>query len=539
MLADSHRATPALVQARAAGRTILCLIALVVVLRAPGLGRPLLGDFATKNVVYAMVARNWVEGRASLLTPSLDCLVDGDKQAWHLLEVPLPAYAAGICWQAFGGSLDVWGRLISVLASAVSVVLLYLLARRWHGESAGRAAAVVLALAPVSVIYGQSFMLEASVVALALGTVWAIDRWRERPRAWLLVLAASLFALLLLTKIYMLVLLLPLAWLVLATPRAGSEAAAAEGNATGMSRQLRSARLWGTVMVVGVLLLAAVPAIAWCGYAVALSEPGAATSARVYYSLRDSAASHGFPHQLLLQPGFYARVVRNLATVALTPVGLGLLLVGLWNSAWRRHIAWLISGAVLLLVLPRKFHEMNYYYLVVLPPQCLIAGLGWEALCRRFGGRRLLAAVAGLGLACSLRYGVRPAFVTPAEDTMVIAAAQRVQALTPPGTRIVTMHGWTVDLLYYANRPGVALGVDERDLDLRLAEQQQAGAQLLAVAAQQDFLQLPLGTQRALSEYQLIESGAGYWIYRMSAASLSEAEPTVTARARSSLADRR
>ena len=26
------------------------------------IGRPLVGNFATKNVVYAMIARNWAEG---------------------------------------------------------------------------------------------------------------------------------------------------------------------------------------------------------------------------------------------------------------------------------------------------------------------------------------------------------------------------------------------------------------------------------------------------------------------------------------------
>ena len=134
VLADGDRVT----QVRSARRIVFGLIALTVLLRAPGLGRPLLGDFATKNVVYAMIARNWALGRASFFTPTLDCLADGER-AWHLLELPLPAYLAGFCWRICGGSLDAWGRVISVIASVASVLLLYRLARRWHGQRVGLA----------------------------------------------------------------------------------------------------------------------------------------------------------------------------------------------------------------------------------------------------------------------------------------------------------------------------------------------------------------------------------------------------------------
>jgi hypothetical protein len=166
---------------------------MTVLARLPGIGRPLVGNFATKNVVYAMIARNWAEGRASLLTPTLDCLADGQR-AWHLVEFPVSAYVSGALWRWCGGSLDVWGRATSIAWSVASVALLYLLVRRWHGETAARAAAAMLALAPVSIIYGQSFMLEASVVALGLATFYAVERWRDARRLRWLALAAMFFA---------------------------------------------------------------------------------------------------------------------------------------------------------------------------------------------------------------------------------------------------------------------------------------------------------------------------------------------------------
>jgi len=528
VLAQGDRLT----QVRAVRRIILGLIALTVLLRAPGLGRPLLGDFATKNVVYAMIARNWALGRASFFTPTLDCLGDGER-AWHLLEVPLPAYLAGLCWGICGGSLDAWGRVVSVVASVASVLLLYLLARRWHGETVGRAAAAIFALAPISIVYGQCFMLEATVVALSLATIWAVDAWRERPSTWWLLLAAGLFVLLGLTKIYMLVLFVPLAWILLRSRDSTSlETPLAEGATAGLPRSANRQQALLDKLAVApgfnspewlirrlgipclVLLLAAVPALLWCAYALSIADPAKPSSTRVFYSLRESLVSHGFPHQLLSQPSFYAGVARNLATVVLTPVGLLLLLAGLRHESWRRHAIWLGTAALLLIAMPRKFHEMNYYYLVLLPPLCMIAALGWEVVWRRFASRRLLVAAACLGVVCSLRFAIRPAFVTPSEDAMVVTAAARIRALTHPDAWIVTMHGSSIDLLYYADRKGLAIRRDEPSLDAKLTRLGDEGAALLAVA-ESDFERLPELTRSALARQRRIESGPGYRLYRL------------------------
>src|SRR5688572_24275028 len=70
------------------------LVLLTIALRLPGVGRPLVGAFATKNAVYGMIARNWAVGRASVWRPTLDCLA-GDLRAWHLVELPIAAYVAG------------------------------------------------------------------------------------------------------------------------------------------------------------------------------------------------------------------------------------------------------------------------------------------------------------------------------------------------------------------------------------------------------------------------------------------------------------
>ena len=187
----------------------LALLALAAAVRLPGIERPLTGNFATKNVVYAMIARNWAEGRAGLLEPTLDCLVGGHRSL-HLLEFPVSAYLSGLLWKGLGGSLEVWGRLTALGFTLGSVTLLYLLVARWHGTAAAVVAGLVLALSPISILYGRSFMLEASLVFFIVVTIWAWDRWLGVGRwPWLAVSGVAL-SLALLTKIYVLVLLAPL-----------------------------------------------------------------------------------------------------------------------------------------------------------------------------------------------------------------------------------------------------------------------------------------------------------------------------------------
>jgi 4-amino-4-deoxy-L-arabinose transferase-like glycosyltransferase len=263
----------------ALARAIVCLVLLTVVMRLPGITRPLVGQFATKNVVYAMIARNWATGRAPFWLPTIDCLAGGER-GWHLLEIPVAAYLAGAGWAVCGGSLDIWGRAISIAFSAGSVALLFLLVHNWHGIRAAWVGSLVLALSPGSVIFGQSFMLESSAVFFMLLTLWSTEHWLEREQWWWAGLTALSLALLLCTKIYLSVMLLPLVVLV-------ARKVKAEG-ASGRWRWITGA------LAVG--LIGAAPALLWCDMVMRVASPDNPLSAHVYYSFCRSTAVHEIPN---------------------------------------------------------------------------------------------------------------------------------------------------------------------------------------------------------------------------------------------------
>jgi hypothetical protein len=478
--------------------------------RLPAISRPLLGYFGAKNVVYAMIARNWIEGRASLWRPTLDCLAGGER-AWHLLEFPVSAYLAGAAWGVFGGSLDAWGRLVSAVFSLGGVALMFALVRRWHGPAAAYGAGTMLALSPVAIIFGQSFMLEASLVFFTLASFWCLDCWLATDRKRWLLAASVVFALLLLTKIYMLAMVLPLAALVWRTLR-------------GRGR-LANGRIWGEFILAGIL--ASAPAAAWYAHAWQAASPEQATSARVFYSIRHSAAVHRWPHPLLASPEFYKRQMDDLSGIMLTPIGLALALAGACNPGWRRHAPWLAATAILIAALPAKFHELSYYDFVILPAGCVLVGLGWQIVYERMRPGRLgIAGVMVVGLAFSMRYAARPAFTTPAEDRDVLAAAAAVQELTTGGEPVATLHGAGMDLLYYCNRTGWAYSVNDRRLADKLQAAREQGARWLAVADLKSAAESP-SASAALEGLPVVRSGRDFKIYDLafnSAGSLFHAD---------------
>jgi hypothetical protein len=213
---------------------------------------------------------------------------------------------------------------------------------------------------------------------------------------------------------------------------------------------------------------------------------------------------------LLWTPDFYRQLLDDLTGVILTPLGFVLLAVGFLNRGWRQHAVWLVAMGILVAALPRKFYQMNYYYMAVLPPLCVMAGLGCQVVAERLRpGWKAAIGLLLVALVLSLRYAVKPAFVTPEEDRAVVAAGRAVQALTAQEEPVVTMHGATIDLLYYCNRPGWAIAPDTPELESVLQQCRRLGARYLVVAGPE----ATRGKVAALEPHTPVLRGDGFCIY--------------------------
>ena len=475
---------------------IIALLLLALAYRSAAIERPLVGYFATKNVIYGMIARNWARGEATWDRPTLDVLKAGYK-SWHLLEVPVAAYVAGSAWRLLGGSLDVWGRGISIALSVASVGLMFAWLRQLHGDAVAWGASIALALSPVSVIFGQMFMLEASILCGMLLTAWSLEQFIATRRRGALLVCGVTFALLLLTKIYLVLLLLPLGVRFFAACRVG------EG-----VLQRKDVDLLCVTFATAML-----PAVAWVIGVYLTSRPSHPDSARIFYSLFDSVDAHQATHSLFLKAEFYQRLLKNLATLVLTPLGLMAALVGLAHPAARRAWPWLVVALVLIIALPRKFHELPYYYVVTLPGLCYLVGLGcqhsWQ-LWRWSPAFYLLCFLASVEF--SLRAVAGPIGAEVAENRGVLPAARAIRKLTKIDEPVATMHGSTFDLLYYCDRPGWGLDVGSSTFVQDLLAAKQRGARYLVVAGF-ETLARHAENERLVTRLPRVRSGEDYCIY--------------------------
>jgi hypothetical protein len=469
---------------------LLMLAAIVV--RVPGLDRPLVGNFATKSAVYAMIARNWALDRAPLARPTID-LAAGDERAWHLMEWPAPAYAAAVGWRTFGGSLDAWGRGISIFCSAVAVGLMWLDVRRRLGGAAALVAAGVIAFSPVSIVYGQCFMLEAPLMMLMLLVLYAFERGltaqsSSRAAAWFVVSGIA-FSAAVATKVYMLVLVPVLVVCVWEQARA---------TAWNVPR-------WATALAI--FFLTALPTALW--YADVLSISTSAAAAADHHPL-DRATVHGIPHPLLFEAKFYARLAADFATHVLTPVGLLCVATGFVlgrKSLSSTHVALVAVSALLVVALPLKFYAANYYYVVLLPAAAIATAAAWQGLQTRFRFTAMTqAAWAVTAIMFAARYAIGPAFFTPVGDRSVEVAAAAARESSTAEEPVATLHGSGVDLLYYCDRRGWALNADSPKFAESLQEAVDGGAKLLVVADLKTAYRTPT-TQAVLRALPFVDEG--------------------------------
>ncbi|MEB2287799.1 MAG: glycosyltransferase family 39 protein [Anaerolineae bacterium] len=98
---------------------------------------------------------------------------------------PLLYYVTLHGWMRIAGQSAAAVRLYSALVGALSVAVVYGLARDWFGERTGRAAGLIAAIAPFHVQYSQEARMYALLGLALLLTTWLYWRaWQGQGPAW-------------------------------------------------------------------------------------------------------------------------------------------------------------------------------------------------------------------------------------------------------------------------------------------------------------------------------------------------------------------
>lgn len=177
----------------------------------------------------AAVARNLVNDNFDVLHPrilsavSIDGMGRDNKDRYHFAEFPL--YQVFVATGSFlTGDIVTSGRIVSIVSSLVSVVVLFLLTRRYYSDRVAFLSAFVFGLLPYNVFWSRTVLPDPMMIMFCLLSLLFFDAWvRDSSKPFAgdpkltrnYVLALVFFGCAMLLKAFPLFLLIPMSYLLL------------------------------------------------------------------------------------------------------------------------------------------------------------------------------------------------------------------------------------------------------------------------------------------------------------------------------------
>jgi len=490
------------------------VFAAAVILHTLGIQQPFLGNFAQHQTDYATVIQRWLETGIDPLQPVMRFLGNGENRLFYG-DFPLNMTLIALICKATGWSIEFAGRGLSAVFFFLSVFPFTRLTQRlFRDNTLSRWALLFYLYSPLTLIYGQSFLLEISALCFGLFAYDAFFRWWENSKIPPLIASGLFFSLMLATRIYFAPLLIPVGilcclrfrWKVLIT--------------------------FPVYLLFGLALFLPVLWQAYAGHQAGLAghESSLSDNLRVFM-FNDPVFRKAFS-----DPHYYLPILKILIAKIVTPIGFILALWGMFFSlkpyrkAGRFLGLLLLSFLPLFLLAPRKFIEFEYYYLPLVPAFALWAAFGVISVMQKgdLGQKSAGVAMAALVL-LSVRFSIAPVLIIPDEDRAVLQAAETVRAMTPPGARVIASHGSSSSFLYYTNRDGWEFHLPEQGIQAvrnvqdhegtavdRLERFRSQGAAYFALADKRQISQNPSFFAYLSGQYRLIYESKDSLIYSLS-----------------------
>lgn len=437
---------------RVAFRRALLVIILVgaSVLRTYRITAPLADWHSWRQSDTAAVMRNFVKFGFDPLRPRFDDLSNipsgkDNPQGLRMVEFPLyQSIAYGVWLLSTNVSMEVVLRLVTVVASVGTIILVYLLMIQTVGMLAAMVGAFVYAVLPYGVYYGRVILPDPSMVFLAALSVYLIfcatekkadrTRWGEKWDWGLVILAAVSGAFALLVKPTALFLLLPIPYLFY--------------RRFGISFHL-------LICLSAYSIISLFPLWSWRQWIIQYSE-----GIPVYVWLFNDGNIR------FKGAFFYWLFAKRLGELilgywGLLPFGLGLLVFPLRKEGWLFRW-WLIGGLLYVIVIARGNVQHDYYQILLIPIICVYLGKGFAFLLSNTVFSRAisyqLSAISLLLLLAFSWYTVRTYYWINRPE--IVEAGKVADRLLPKDAKVIAPYNGDTTFLYQTGRQGWPIGFD-------------------------------------------------------------------------------
>lgn len=419
-----------------------------------GLTAPLLDYHHHRQINTALIARNYWRDSLPFHKPRVDW--QGPDERHGATELPVYMWLYGKLWPV-GGLGELWGRLLSVVASLATALLLFFFFRRELGAETAFYGACLFGLVPLEIYFGRTVQPEATALLALVASLYLWDDSLKPGRPWGAWLGATLCAAIAVgSKLPYAHLFIPLA--ALTWRRLGRKA-------------LLDARTWAAG------LAAAGIVVAWYLWARAGSYV-VPTRSGDYVGL---LAYDRLPYFIQFQ------LLSRFPELVVTYGGLPLFFYGAYAVVYKKRdpfwIAWVGGVFLHLFAMGGYSHYHEYTALPLVPAAAGLMGEGLRLLrekaARRawaLAGLALLVAAVPIHAALRIPHWYKQGFV------FARGAADAARAVSAPGDLFYTNCAAPSLLLYHLNRRGWSDELDQHpDLaEERLAEAAKRGAKFLA-----------------------------------------------------------
>jgi len=334
----------------------------------------LLGLLAVAFLIRAYTAANMAQANADEILYNL-IAVGTATSPWHRLSTlfhgPIYFYLTDLAYVFFGVNFFS-ARLVSVIFSAISMLLVYLLGKELFDQKTGLIASFIFAFSAAQIYFGSLGLLDVPATALSMLSMLFLLRWNKNGGRKELLLSFGVYAVAITAKISQLY-LAPFFLLVLAHGA--------------IARKRANLRDYAFAALAFVLLVMPVPAYNYLLF----SDKGLADF-HVSRALSIDSAKGYFREQSVagiddayFNISHFNAAVPYMFTLMLAYFSIPLLLffvIGIVEVAKKRTmaaaalLAWLLVP--LLSYLFYVFHD--YYLAVLMPPIAIIAAVGLQAL---------------------------------------------------------------------------------------------------------------------------------------------------------------
>lgn len=427
---------------------LLILVALGVAGRTYRLSAPLADWHSWRQVDTASVAREYVKNGIDLLHPTyhdLSSIPSGldNPNGYRLVEFPLiSALHAELAKNFPQLGIVEWGRVLSIVSSSLSIILLYLIMNLVSTPLSALVTAGVFATLPYNLFYGRVVLPEPHLVFFSLVALHQFLKfWNTgKPGYWITYTVFLTLAVLM--KPTALIILLPMGLYAL------------------VSGNLSWRKVIFSVSSVGLSLI---PYLTWRHYIAAFP---AGIPANSWLFNGNGIRFKGAWFRWL----FGDRIGRLiLGYWGLIPAGFGLL--GLGRSKKETAV---VGGMVLgalayMIIIATGNVQHDYYQIQIIPALAMLIGVGVDyvislrkTLLSKLALSALLASIFLLSIALAW-YEVRGYFNI--NNPAIVAAGEEIDKLTPADALVVAPYMGDTAFLFQTNRRGWPIG---ENIDLKI-----------------------------------------------------------------------